>query len=289
MKFLAAYLPVVPFIVLPLNGMSATATLTQRNRRTLAASNQGNLFQQHHHFSLPRSTKIGTWNFVPFLSQRGGNRDTTINVDMSSSSQPLNAPMFDMERMKIRLDGLSQYAVISALLLNICMNIYFNTMKYLEHDVSTVQSKARQNKSTFSSRFLSRFSNQGMKVAKVMFILSSIFSIISSAYTVVVFTLLGLYSKSALGMGCDMNFLLFFDTTQKWRESAFDAFVMSLMNFEISFLSSLIIAYKGQYRLLIIALTALCLSYSFYHWVSIITIAGRLLYSTASPVTPGSQ
>jgi hypothetical protein len=291
MKFLATYLPLlVPFIVLLLNIMSATATLvdferTHRNRRTLATCNKVDHFQLYHRSSLSYRRSIGNRFVLPFLTLRGGNSDTTIKMSTSSSpQQPLNTPIFDMERMKIRLDGLSQYAVICALLLNVCLNIYFNTMKYLENDFSTIQSEVRQKHSTFFAYYISQFRDRGMKFVKVIFMFSSIFSIISSAYTAVVFTLLGLYSKAALGMGCDANFLLFFDTTQKWRESAFDAFVISLMNFEVSFLSSLIIAYKGQYRLVIIVITALCLSYSFYHWLSIITIAGRLLYSTTGNV-----
>lgn len=265
-----------------------------RHKRSQAAAVAWNHpCQQYHHCSSRRRamTIDNNGNTFPFLTLRGGNVDTTtINMCTSTSSPPLSAPIFDMERMKIRLDGLSQYAVISALLLNVCLNIYFNTMKYLENDVtgSAARNNIRQRKSTYLSYYLSQFHDRGMRTAKVMFILSSIFSIASSAYTVVVFTLLGLYSKAALGMGCDTNFLSFFNTTQKWRVSAFDAFVISLINFEISFLSSLIIAYKGQYRLLIFAITALCMSFSIYHWLSIITIAGRLLYSVSSVSTPGS-
>ena len=295
MKYLTTCLPLVLFISLHINKMSTRAALidfkmSQRNRRTLSTTNQVDPLQRYHHSSsLHSSNTISKGCTLPFLTIRGGNSDTTINMSSASSSQPLNAQIFDMERMKIRLDGLSQYAVICALLLNVCLNIHFNTMKYLDNNVSPVQREVRQKGSSIILYYLSQFHYRGMKMVEFVFILSSVFSIVSSAYTAVVFTLLGLYSKAALGMGCDTNFLLFFNSTQKWRESAFDAFFISLMNFEISFLSSLIIAYKGQYRLFIIAVTALCLSYSFYHWVSIITIAGRLLYSTNIPITPTTR
>ena len=295
MKFLSSvtWLLVVPFITMsPMNG-SAAATLIDCDRAHVSRrvlTTLGSL-QQYHHTSLSCTPFIFRQRSpLPILTLRGGNIDASIHMSTSSSSQPLVAPIFDMERMKIRLDGLGQYAVICALLLNVCLNIYFNTLKHLEDEGtgSTLQREARQSKPTYLTHNLFKFYDRGMKIVKFTFILSSVFSIISSAYTAVVFTLLGLYSKAALGMGCDTNFLLFFDTTAKLRESAFDAFVISLMNFEISFLTSLIIAYKGQYRLLIIAITALCLSYSFYHWFSIITLAGRLLYSTSIPVGTAS-
>lgn len=297
MRFFSIHLPVVSFTIIHQTMISATVALVDfervyySSRTSTTTTLSDTILRYDYSLILHKSVTVhrnavgkNKWSMLPILSIRGGNNDRLLHMSASSSSSPLIAPIFDMERMKIRLDGLSQYAVICALLLNVCLNIYFNTMKYLEHNNnSTIQNEIRSNKATSMTQYFSQFHDHGMKVVKLIFILSSIFSIISSAYTAVVFTLLGLYSKAALGMGCDTNFLLFFDTTHKLRESAFDAFVISLVNFELSFLSSLIIAYKGQFRLFIIAITALCLSYSFYHWVSIISIAGRLLYSTSIP------
>ena len=309
MKFHSIYLLVFALVTILQSGISTGIPgavessihfeRTYCERPTPTTSNLFDISHRNHHTMISQKAALiihrqyrhirkAKGLFLPPLTLRGGSSDAhapTIVMSTSSSSESPSAPIFDMDRMKIRLEGLSQYAVISALLLNVCLNIYFNTMKHLESDGTIAPNEVQTSKSPSLIRYLSQFHDRGMKITKVAFILSSIFSILSSAYTTVVFTLLGIYSKAALGMGCDTNFLLFFDTTQKLRESAFDAFVISLMSFEISFLSSLIIAYKGQYRLLIIAVTALCLSYSIYSWVSIMAIAGRLLYSTSLPTS----
>lgn len=188
------------------------------------------------------------------LVLRGGVVDTVLNMD----------------RTKLRLDGLSQYAVVSGLLMNACLRLFSATPKNLEVCNPSDDLEKRR-------------TQRGVNAAKVVFCMANGLSIIAGAYTTVVFSLLGLYSKTALGMGHDQEFLKFFEATLFYRQAAFDAFVLSLVSFELSFLSSLYINYKGKMRYLITGLALCFLLASFYHWATIMAIAGKLLFAA-----PGS-
>ena len=160
-----------------------------------------------------------------------------------------------MNRIKMRLEGLSSYGVLSALMMNACMRLFSATDKNLESG------------------------KLGSNIAKVVFCISVISSIMAACYTTVIFSLLGLYCRTALGMGRDQPFWDFFNQTTKMRETAFDAFLVSLITFETSFVTSIYINYKGPLRKFATAFASACALFSFYHWGWIIRVAGKLLFS----------
>lgn len=163
-----------------------------------------------------------------------------------------------MDRIKLRLEGLGSYSVIAALMMNVCMRLFSSTSKNVDPS-----------------------SDRDVNVAKVIFCTSVVTSIVTGTYTSVVFAMLGLYYKTALGMGIDQNFLDYFAQTTWLRKQAFDSFVISLLTFEVSFISSLYINYRGKLKWLATLLATVLAIYSFYHWGLIMQIASKLIYAKA--------
>ena len=115
--------------------------------------------------------------------------------------------------------------------------------------------------------------------AKVLFVAAVGSSIVAGAYTTVVFSLLGLYSKSALGLGKDLAFVQFFDATAGIRKTAFDCFIISLLSFKASFVLSLFLNYEGKVRWWSSGIAAFLAVLSIYSWSRIMVVAGNLLFS----------
>jgi hypothetical protein len=161
---------------------------------------------------------------------------------------------FDLGRTQIRLQSISSYGVIAALLLNAALRLYSSTPKKLEKG-QTIEN-----------------------YAKIVFALSVGLSTICGTYTTVVFSLLGLYSKSALGLGKDAAFLAFFDATTHIRQRAFNSFIIALLSFEVCFISSLFLNYDGKVRWWATGFASVGAIVSWLQWQNIMSIAGNLLF-----------
>jgi hypothetical protein len=210
----------------------------------------------HHHFFQPIlqhaavSTRTTTASSTALATLRGGHSN-------SPSPSVGGEPVLEISRIGLRLDGLNSYAVISTLLMNACLGLYSSTrtqLKDISHDTVS------------------------QKVAKVMFMFSTVISIFSSSYTTVVFTLLGLYSKTALGSSQDGPFLEFFAQTAIFRQLAFTAFCISLVSFQICFLLSLFLTNEGFVHWYVTGLASVLSMFCFWQWGTIINLAGRLLF-----------
>lgn len=166
------------------------------------------------------------------------------------------AALQDLTRTRLRLEGLHQYGVVAALLMNAALRLFSSTPKKL----------------TDADRRVDR-------VAKVVFTFAVALSTVLGSYTTIVFALLGLYSKRSLGMGHDDEFLRFFAATTGIRETGFDAFLGMLICFKASFLLSLFLNYEGNPRLrwwvsgLVLAVDM----YAWWNWSTIFKLADDLL------------
>jgi hypothetical protein len=115
-------------------------------------------------------------------------------------------------------------------------------------------------------------------VVKVVFCASTFLSVLSSVYTTVVFSLLGLYCKTALGLSQDSQYVEFMDATAAERRYAFDAFLWSLGAFQTSFVSSLFLNYQGALRWWSAGASSLLVAWSFRHWMNIMKLARHLIF-----------
>ena len=167
------------------------------------------------------------------------------------------AAALDLGRTKLRLEGLHQYGVVTALLMNASLRLFSMTPKKLDNDGS-LQDKA-----------------------KVFFTAAVATTVVFSAYTVIVFSLLGLYSKRALGLGEDAAFVEFFQATTMIRESGFNAFILALVSFKSSFVLSLWLNFEGKMRWWLSGLVLGADLVGWYAWSTIAVLANKILFSSA--------
>lgn len=161
----------------------------------------------------------------------------------------------DLARTKLRLEGLHQYGVVTALLMNAALRLFSSTPKKLSNDDS-LQDK--------------------MKMAFVGCVATTV---VFSAYTVIVFSLLGLYSKRALGLGMDGAFCEFFQATTWIRESGFNAFLLALVSFKSSFVLALWLNFEGKLRWWLSGLVLGVDLAGWAAWWTIMQLANQILFS----------
>ena len=122
---------------------------------------------------MPSSSSSSSSSLQVLVSLRGGAADA----------------VFDLERATIRLESLNAYGVVAALLLSAALRLYASTPKELEEG--------------------RKYEN----ATKMAFIILVGVSIICGAYSCVVYSMLGLYSKTALGMGLEGMYVPYFLNT----------------------------------------------------------------------------
>lgn len=184
-----------------------------------------------------------TSNLVPLVSNFLGGLQTDSTIDMA--------------RVNMRLESFNSYAIITALLLNATLRLYCMTPKIIDNDGKS-----------------SRKDN----IALILFVLFAGTSLLCNAYSSLAFSLLSLYSKTALGMGRDRSFLEFFDATTIVRKRAFHSFLVALLSFKLCFATSLYINYDGNIRWWLIGISTGVGILSWFHWQTIIATAGNLLF-----------
>lgn len=114
---------------------------------------------------------------------------------------------------------------------------------------------------------------------KMMFGICMSLSITFGTYTATVFTLMTIYSKTALGMGLQSKYIEFFDSCATFRLWGFRSFLATLFTFNMGWLLSLVLNYEGEFRWWI-ALPALFVSIiGLAHYKMIISLAGSIIYS----------
>ena len=181
----------------------------------------------------------------------------------------------DISRVRMRLEGLQAYGTLCALLANGCLRLYssISVPTTSERNVDSVNGDdTTTTKKGFTKKLRKRLAYDG-------FFLCVVLSVLSGAYTTVVFTLLPLYSKMALGRGYDKQFLEFWAATAQIRETGFTAFLSSLVSFEIAFVLSLYLRTRGRRkRMLVTVATIICLA-SFWEWTTVMKLASKYLFT----------
>jgi hypothetical protein len=112
-----------------------------------------------------------------------------------------------------------------------------------------------------------------------LFYTSSTVSLLSSLYVTLVFSLVGLYSKTALGLSKDAQYLKFIDATRRQRNYAYDAFLLSIASFQSSFVMTLFLLLPGPARWIAAAATTVLLAFSFRSVQSVLNAAASLIFA----------
>lgn len=170
---------------------------------------------------------------------------------------------FNMGLAKTRLEGLG-YSTVTSLVMNAALRLFSSTPKKLM-PVSEGKDASRD-----------RLNNY----LKIAFSLCICISVALGAYTTVVFTLMSIYSKTALGMGLESQYLAFFDACAKYRQFGFRAFLGALTSYNFAWIFSILLNYDGKERwyfaLPVILITIVGLT----HFQDIIGLAGTLIFAS---------
>lgn len=124
-----------------------------------------------------------------------------------------------LERVKMRLDGLGTYAVVSALVVNMGIRLVSSTTDEVMTKVWWPLSCA--------------------------YCAALVACVLSGVYATVVFTLTKMYSKTAIGLYRDAAFTEFFRATAQYRVSGFLAFCTSLGSFAFAFVTFFLLRVRG--------------------------------------------
>ena len=98
----------------------------------------------------------------------------------------------EFDRIGLKLGAINTYAVVGALMMNAGLRLH--------------------------SAVKMRRSTRRYRVISFIFSVCNVLSVLCGAYSTVIFTLLTLYSKSALGLNQDAYFTVFYAETQKFRQ-----------------------------------------------------------------------
>jgi len=146
---------------------------------------------------------------------------------------------FDMANESNKLAAIAGYSVVATLTLNSCLRLFTSTQ---------LQSKTSKQEN----------------IAGFLFCCLCSVTIVCGAFTSICFTLLTLYSKTALGMGVpgQAKYIAFREATAEFRVQGFHAFIISISSFLASFILSLYIKLRGKTRyILSVGVGALALYY----------------------------
>jgi hypothetical protein len=102
---------------------------------------------------------------------------------------------------------------------------------------------------------------------------------LAAVYTTVVFSLFGLYAKTALGTGDDIGYLKLLEATSSIRSRGFQSFLVCLMSFNASFLMNMFLNHRGKTRWIICALSVVGTGISISHFRFIINTASEIIFS----------
>ena len=200
------------------------------------------------------------------------------SIDSTSSQQKIAiaaggaaaATGLDISRVRMRLEGFQAYGTLCALMVNACLRLYSSV-------------KIPHNNKEGDTTAPWTLSNVAMDV----FLLSVIVSVLFGSYGTIAFSLMALFSKTALARGRDAQFLEFFAATADIRQTGFESFVLCLVSFETAFILSLFLRFQGQRRRRNLFVTLACVisCMSVWRWSSIMRLAGEYLFPLRAEVS----
>ena len=167
------------------------------------------------------------------------------------------AEVVDLNRAGLRLSSLEQYAVVGSILLGSIIDIFSDTPKRKESDQT-------------------RFG----RTCQMIHGISISVGVLSAMYTTVVFTLFGLYAKTALGIGNDEAYLELLKATSAIRLRGFQSFLLCLLSFNVSIIMNMFLNFQdGIIRYVMATMTILGTAVSLSHFSFIVKTASEIIFS----------
>ena len=101
---------------------------------------------------------------------------------------------------------------------------------------------------------------------------------LTAVYTTVVFSLFGLYAKTALGTGDDSGYLQLLQSTSLVRFRGFKSFIVCLLCFNTAFIMNLILNYSGTTRIAVVTIALLGTGFSIQQFTFIVHTASQVIF-----------
>ena len=204
---------------------------------------------------------------------RGGGFDSTSpstkqRIAIAAGGAATATTGLDISRVRMRLEGFQAYGTLCALMVNACLRLYSS--------VKIPRDKEGDGMAPWT------LSNVAMDV----FLLSVVVSVLFGSYGTIAFSLMALFSKTALARGLDAEFLEFFAATADIRQTGFESFLLCLVSFETAFILSLFLRFQGQGRRRNLFVTIACVisCISVWRWSSIMRLASQYLFPLRAEV-----
>ena len=104
-------------------------------------------------------------------------------------------------------------------------------------------------------------------------------SVALGAYTTTIYALLAIYSKTALGMGLQEDYIKLFDQFAFYRQWGFRSFIGTILSYNVGWILSLILTYEGEVRWFIAGPAIFIGLVGLFQYRSIMSLAGSILYA----------
>jgi hypothetical protein len=202
------------------SAFSSAVPLTQHNKL-------------HHQKKNALSSSTGTVRNFPLTAKTQSNTQLqALSATVSTAAVALlrggaTASILNLSREGYYLQTLATYGTVTALIMNAALRLYSSTKFPKRKDETKQQTDM-------------------VKYMNSLFTAITSLCIISGAFTAVLFNILGIYSKSALGMVNEEGYLAFRAATQVYAKWGFRSFLTTCVSFVGSFLLSLYARIKSE-------------------------------------------
>lgn len=169
----------------------------------------------------------------------------------------------NLERAGLRVESMQTYGIVSSIVMGSSIGLLDLAISFKHpNDDNDADEMVSTMKSTAAS----------------LFVVIQFLSLLCSAYTTVIFTLMALYYSTSLGMGADECYQAFDTETKAMRIRAFIAFVASIVLLMSSFAICIYLFFDGIKGLVMTAIYAILVSLAVYDFSRVIKSAGRYIF-----------
>jgi len=210
------------------------------------------------------SPQSGTQQIVRKHGRKAITTSTGVPIPVSVTTLRGGAieAVFDLGRENLKLQSMATYSTITALVMNASLRLY--TSQKFEIDVDEHGNRPKR-----------------VKTMESVFTASTILCIVSGMFTAVLFNILGIYSREALGMGNESGYMAFTAATAIYRKWGFRAFLTTCLSFVTSFVLSIVEKTSNEDRVgqYILIASIILLMFSVYHLQTVLALATKLIYT----------
>ena len=174
----------------------------------------------------------------------------------------LETVVWDVSRETMKLQAMTTYPTITALVMNASLRLY--TSQKFEWGVDADGNRPK-----------------GVKRLESVFTASTILCIVSGMFTAVLFSVLGIYSREALGLGNESGYVAFAAATAIHRKWGFRAFLTTCLSFVASFVISIVEKTSNEDRLgqYILIVSIFLLAIGVFQLQSVLALATKFIYT----------